>query len=951
MRRTRLSVSVNGIEGGSPSYPSLRTLLASLETSPSTVTDTSDPADHGAPSWPKGVAPITIETELKRSYLDYAMSVIVSRALPDARDGLKPVHRRILYAMDEAGNTHDKPYRKCAKSVGDVMGNFHPHGDFAIYMTLVRLAQDFSMSLPLIDGQGNFGSVDGDMPASMRYTEARLAKSARALLDDIHEGTVDFQDNYDGSMREPTVLPARFPNLLVNGGGGIAVGMATNIPPHNLSEVVDATLAMIDKPDISELELLEIVPGPDFPTGGEILGRAGARSALLTGRGSVVIRAKHHIETIRGREALIFTEIPYQVNKSEMVEKIGEQVREKRIEGIAEVRDESNRLGIRLVVELRKDAVADVVLNQLYRYSQLQTSFGVNMLALNAGRPEQMGLQKILRIFLSFREQVVARRAKFRLAKARKRGHETVGLAIAVANIDDVIRLIRESPDPATARERLLTRDWPAGDMLPLIELIADPRTQVIDGDKLRLSDEQARAILALQLSRLTGLGRDDIAKAANEIAQEISELLTLLASRQMIFDVIKGELLEVKTQFGVPRRTPFSEADGDIDDEALIPREDMVVTVTHGGYVKRTPLAQYRTQRRGGRGRAGMQMKDEDYVTRLFSASTHTPILFFSSAGMVYKMKVWRLPAGDPRTKGRALVNMLPLAQGETITSVMGLPEDERDWEKLDVMFATRSGGVRRNKLSDFVQVNRGGKIAMKPDEGDGIVDVQICSEDDDILLTTRNAMCIRFPVTDVRVFQGRTSTGVRGVDLRDGDDVIGMGVLKHVDVTPAEARAYFKWDARSDESEPETEAVEDAGEVVAPSEAGEVVVPFERLAWLKTQEQFILTVTSDGLGKRASSYEYRVAGRGGKGLIAHRLTGSARLTASFPVHENEELLLVTDKGQLIRTGIDSIRIAGRATQGVILINTGEDEHVVAAERLEETGDETGAEDAGGGE
>jgi DNA gyrase subunit A len=901
------------------------------------VTDTSDPADGGAPALPKGVAAITIETELKRSYLDYAMSVIVSRALPDARDGLKPVHRRILYAMDEAGNTHDKSYRKCAKSVGDVMGNFHPHGDSAIYMTLVRLAQDFSMGLPLIDGQGNFGSVDGDMPASMRYTEARLAKSARALLDDIHEGTVDFQDNYDGSMKEPTVLPAKFPNLLVNGGGGIAVGMATNIPPHNLSEIINATLAMIDNPDISELELLDIVPGPDFPTGGEILGRAGARSALLTGRGSVVIRAKHHIETIRGREALIFTEIPYQVNKSEMVEKIGEQVREKRIEGIAEVRDESNRLGIRLVVELRKDAVADVVLNQLYRYSQLQTSFGVNMLALNAGRPEQMGLQKILRIFLSFREQVVARRAKFRLAKARKRGHETVGLAIAVANIDDVIKLIRESPDPGTARDRLQQRDWPAGDMLPLIELIADPRTHVIDGDKLRLSDEQARAILALQLSRLTGLGRDDIAKVANELAQEIKELLTLLASREMIFDVIKGELNDVKSQFGVARRTPFSEADGDIDDEALIPREDMVVTVTHGGYVKRTPLVQYRTQRRGGKGRAGMQMKDEDYVTRLFSASTHTPILFFSSVGMVYKMKVWRLPSGDPRSRGRALVNMLPLGKGETITSVMALPEDEHDWDKLDVMFATRSGGVRRNKLSDFVQVNRGGKIAMKPDEGDGIVDVQICSEDDDILLTTRNAMCIRFPVTDVRVFQGRTSTGVRGVDLRDNDEVIGMGVLRHVDVTPAEARAYFKWDARSsDEAETEVEGAEDAGEVV---------VPFERLAWLKTQEQFILTVTSDGVGKRASSYEYRVAGRGGKGLIAHRLTGSARLVASFPVHEGEELLLVTDKGQLIRTGIDSIRIAGRATQGVILINVADDEHVVAAERLEDSGAEAGEE------
>jgi DNA gyrase subunit A len=901
------------------------------------VSDTEDTTENGGPSLPKGVSLITIEDELKRSYLDYAMSVIVSRALPDARDGLKPVHRRILYAMDEAGNTHDKTYRKCAKSVGDVMGNYHPHGDQAIYMTLVRLAQDFSMGLPLIDGQGNFGSIDGDMPASMRYTEARLAKSARALLDNIDEGTVDFQDNYDGTVQEPTVLPARFPNLLVNGGGGIAVGMATNIPPHNLSEVIDATVAMIDNPSITDLDLLDIVPGPDFPTGGEILGRAGARLALMTGRGSVMIRAKHHNETIRGREALVFTEIPYQVNKAEMVEKIGEQVREKRIEGIAEVRDESNRLGVRLVVELKRDAVPDVVLNQLYRYSSLQTSFGVNMLALNQGKPEQMGLRKILEIFLSFREQVITRRTKFRLAKARKRGHETVGLAIAVANIDEVIKLIRESPDPSTARERMLARDWPTGDMMPLIALIADPRTIVTDGDKVRLSDEQARAILALQLSRLTGLGRDDIAKAANEIAEEIKELLSILASRPRILQIIRDELTDVKEAFGVPRRTAFSESEGDIDDEALIPREDMVVTVTHGGYVKRTPLAAYRTQRRGGKGRAGMAMKDEDFVTRVFVASTHAPILFFSSSGMAYKMKAWRIPAGDPRTKGRALVNMLPLGQNETITSVMALPEDERDWDKLDVMFATKSGGVRRNKLSDFTQVNRNGKIAMKPDEGDGIIGVQICTEDDDILLTTANGMCVRFRSTDVRVFKGRDSTGVRGVDLKEGDSVIGMAVLKHVDVTSEEVSAYFKWDAGA------RGEVEASGDDDAPAPTGDAEVPFERLVLLKAQEQFILTVTTGGLGKRASAYEYRVTNRGGKGLIAHRLTGDARLVASFPVLDEEELLLVTDKGQLIRTGISDIRIAGRATQGVILINVSEDEHVVAAERLEALGGENG--------
>jgi DNA gyrase subunit A len=901
------------------------------------VSDTSDNAESGGPSLPKGVAVVTIEDELKRSYLDYAMSVIVSRALPDARDGLKPVHRRILFGMYEAGNTPDKKYRKSANTVGEVMGRYHPHGDQAIYDALVRMAQDFSMGLPLIDGQGNFGSIDGDPPAAMRYTESRLAKPAMFLLNDIDEDTVDFQDNYDGERKEPSVLPARFPNLLVNGAGGIAVGMATNIPPHNLGEIIDAATALIDTPEISDLDLLDIVPGPDFPTGCEILGRTAARVALTTGRGSVVTRARYRMETIRGREAIIFYEMPYQVNKASVYERIGELVREKKIEGVAEVRDESNRLGIRLVIELKRDTVADVVINQLYRFTQLQTSFGVNMLALNNGRPEQMGLRALLVAFLSFREQVVTRRAKFRLAKARKRGHETVGLAIAVANIDEVIRVIRNSADPNEAREQLMARAWPVADMLPLIALIADPRTSVGDGDTIRLSEEQARAILDLRLQRLTGLGRDDIAKAANEIAEEIRELLDILGSRQRILDIIKAEMAEVKEAFAVPRRTPISESEGEIDDEALIPREDMVITVTHSGYAKRTPLALYRTQRRGGRGRAGMQTKEEDFVTRVFVASTHAPILFFSSAGMVYKMKAWRLPQGDPRSRGRALVNILPLETGETITSVMALPEDERDWDKLDVMFATRSGNVRRNKLSDFVQVNRNGKIAMKPEEGDAIVGVQICTEDDDVLLTTANGMCVRFRTTDVRVFKGRDSSGVRGIDLRDGDSVIGMAVLKHVDVTTEEAGAYFKWDASS---RGEVEADDD--EAPAPSDA---VVAFERLSWLKTQEQFILAVTSTGLGKRASAYEYRVTNRGGKGLIAHRLTGDARLVASFPVNDDEELLLVTDKGQLIRTGVADIRIAGRATQGVILINASEDEHVVAAERLEALNGENGGE------
>jgi DNA gyrase subunit A len=914
------------------------------------VPDPQDPETPPSDTPPQGggghssVAPIAIEDELKRSYLDYAMSVIVSRALPDVRDGLKPVHRRILYGMNESGNRHDRGYRKSANTVGEVMGRYHPHGDSAIYDSLVRMAQDFSMGLPLIDGQGNFGSVDGDPPAAMRYTESRLAKSASYLLSDIDEDTVNFQDNYDGQREEPVVLPARFPNLLVNGAGGIAVGMATNIPPHNLAEVIDAATAMVDRPDITDLELLEIVPGPDFPTGGEILGRGGARAALLTGRGSVVTRARYKVETIKGREAIVFYEAPYQVNKASVVDRIGELVREKKIEGIADLRDESNRLGIRIVIELKRDAVLDVVVNQLYRFTALQSSFGVNMLALNNGRPEQMGIRVMLQAFLGFREQVVTRRTKHRLAQARKKGHETVGLAIAVANIDDVIRLIRESPDPDTAREALVSRDWPALDMLPLIALIADPRTQIIDGGKIRLSEDQARAILELRLQRLTGLGRDDIQKAAESIADQIRELLEILGSRQRILDIVKTEMAEVRAEFGQARRTAFSESDGDIDDEALIPREDMVVTVTHGGYVKRTALSAYRAQRRGGKGKSGMQTKDEDFVTRLFVASTHTPILFFSSAGMVYKEKVWRLPLGDPRSKGRALINMLPLEAGERITSVMALPEDESDWATLDVMFATRSGGVRRNKLSDFVTVNRAGKIAMKPDEGDEIVDVQFCSEADDILLTTANAMCIRFEVGDVRVFAGRTSTGVRGIDLKDGDAVIGMTVLSHIDVEPAEARAYLKHSAAMRRA-----AGEDTVEVEGPGgdedgEAGEAPLSLERIAALGAREQFILTVTSDGLGKRASSYEYRVTGRGGKGLIAHRMASKeARLVASFPVHEGEELLLVTDRGQLIRMPIEGIRIAGRATQGVTLIRVGEGESVVAAERLDEGGDANG--------
>jgi len=887
-----------------------------------------------------GISPIGIEEELKKSYLDYAMSVIVSRALPDARDGLKPVHRRILYSMNEQGHTPDRSYVKSARVVGDVMGKYHPHGDVAIYDSLVRMAQPFSMNLLLIDGQGNFGSVDNDPPAAMRYTESRLAKAAMQILADLDKGTVDFKGNYDESEREPVVLPSRIPNLLVNGAGGIAVGMATNIPPHNLGEVVDACLAVIDNPDIGLDELLDIVPGPDFPTGGEIIGRTGARQALMTGRGSVIMRASAAIEEIRkDREAIIFTAIPFQVNKAALVERIAELVREKRIEGIADLRDESDRQGMRVVVELKRDATADVVLNQLYRFTPLQTSFGVNMLALNRGRPEQMGLRTLIDIFIAFRDEVVVRRTKFELAKARDRGHVLVGLAIAVANIDEVIHIIRSSKDPAEARERLSARDWPTGDMQPLIALIADPRTVVVGGDQVRLTDEQARAILALTLSRLTGLGQDEIFAEARELAGAIQVYLDILGSRERVMAIVREELVAVRDAFAVPRRTQIVEGDADVEDEDLIAREEMVITVTHGGYVKRTPLATYRTQRRGGKGRSGMATKNEDAVTRVFSASTHAPVLFFSSGGKVYKLKVWRLPLGLPTARGKAFVNLLPIEPGETITSILPLPEDEASWERLDVMFATRSGGVRRNKLSDFVQVNRNGKIAMKLDEGDSIIGVGLCTTANDVLLTTAVGRCIRFPVDEVRVFASRDSTGVRGVRLAEADRVISMAILHGVDASPAERTAYLKHAnamrtaANADEGEYAPAPVEDEDE----AGVDQVALSVERIAELGGAEEFVLTVSTEGYGKRTSAYDYRRTGRGGQGLIAHDLSKrGGRLVASFPVEQSDEILLVTDQGQLIRCPVGEIRIAGRNTSGVTIFRTAEDEHVVSVERLE---------------
>ncbi len=904
------------------------------------MADTPDDKEPRAPGF--DTRPVSISDEMRRSYLDYAMSVIVSRALPDVRDGLKPVHRRILHSMQENNHLPDRPYVKSARIVGDVMGKYHPHGDSAIYDALVRMAQPFSMRLPLIDGQGNFGSVDGDPAAAMRYTESRLARPAMALIEDIDSDTVDFQPNYDGKESEPVVLPARFPNLLVNGAGGIAVGMATNIPPHNLGEIIDAAIALIDQPDMSLEELVALVPGPDFPTGGAILGRSGIRSAYMTGRGSVVVRAKVETETIRKeREALIVTEIPYQVNKATLIEKMAELVREKRLEGISDLRDESDRDGMRIVIELKRDAVADVVLNQLWRFTAMQSSFGCNVIALNGGRPQLMTLRDILVAFIDFREEVVTRRTKFRLNKARDAAHLQVGLAIAVANIDEVIRLIRTSPDAPAAREALMVRAWPAKDMAPLIALIADPRHSLGEDGLYRLSEAQARGILELRLQRLTALGREEIAEALNKLATEIADYLDILHSRARLFGIIKDEMLAVKTAHATPRRTLILDAVDGVEDEDLIAREDMVVTVSHGGYVKRVPLSTYRAQRRGGRGRAGMQTREEDFVSRLFVASTHTPILFFSSLGQVYKEKVWRLPLAAPQARGKALVNMLPLEQGERITTVMPLPEDEAEWANYDVMFATTRGTVRRNKLSDFTSVNRAGKIAMKLDPGEDIVDVQVCRESDDTLLTTQKGQCIRFAVTDVRVFKGRDSMGVRGIALGQGDRVIALSILRHVDVDAGERLAYLK-NRRAVAGEITAESTTDAvaDEVVADGLEPEAIEPSslspERVGELSAAEQIILTVSANGFGKRTSSYEYRVTGRGGKGIVAMAVNArNGNLVASFPVDDLDGLMLVTDAGQLIRVPVDGIRIAGRGTQGVTIFRTGAKEEVVSVERI----------------
>jgi DNA gyrase subunit A len=874
-----------------------------------------------------GVSSINIVDEMKTSYLDYAMSVIVSRALPDVRDGLKPVHRRILYSAFESGYVAGRPYRKSARIVGDVMGKYHPHGDSSIYEALARMTQDWSMSVPLVDGQGNFGSMDPDPPAAMRYTESRLAKVANTLLGDLDKDTVDFQPNYDGSESEPTVLPARYPNLLVNGAGGIAVGMATNIPPHNLGEVINATLATIDNPEITLDDLMAIIPGPDFPTGAMMLGQGGARNAYATGRGSIMMRSTHVIEEGRNdRQSIVLTSIPFQVGKSGLVEKIAEAARDKRIEGVADIRDESNREGVRVVIELKRDATAEVVLNQLWRHTPAQSSFPANMLAIRGGRPEMMGLKTILEAFIAFREEVITRRCKFELAKARDRAHILLGLVVAVSNLDEVVRIIRGSSSPAAARDALLAREWPIGDIAPYIRLVEAIDGEMDESSSYRLSEVQVKAILDLRLHRLTALGRDDIGNELKELASEIEGLLEILADREKLYLVMREELIAVRDEFAKPRRTQLAPAADGIDDEDLIEREEMVVTVTLDGYIKRTPLETFRAQRRGGKGRAGMATKDEDVVTNLFVTSTHTPVLFFSTVGKVYRMKVWRLPEGGPATRGRPMINLLPLAQGETISTVLPLPEDEGEWGKLHVMFATAKGNVRRNSMDAFTNVPSNGKIAMKfegEDEDDRLIGVALLDESDDVLLATRQGKAIRFAGDDVREFQSRNSTGVRGMRLADGDEVISLSILHKVGTTSDEREAYLRaapW--KDNENEP--------------------TLPADRMEELAAREEFILTVCANGYGKLSSAYEYRRTGRGGQGITnIDNIARNGLVVASFPATKVHQLMLVTDQAKLIRMGLDSMRVIGRGSAGVRLFDVAKDEHVVSAALIEDSDEE----------
>ncbi|MEO8243582.1 MAG: DNA gyrase subunit A [bacterium] len=898
---------------------------------PDTTDDTPERPAHSGPQ-------IDISQEMRTAYLDYAMSVIVSRAIPDLRDGLKPVHRRILFAMHETTNTHDKPYRKSARPVGDTMGKYHPHGDSAIYDALVRMAQPFSMSLKLLDGQGNFGSMDGDTAAAMRYTEVRMDKPAAYLLADIDKETVDFQDNYDGKDREPTVLPARFPNMLVNGAEGIAVGMATRIPPHNLGEVIDGTLALIDNPDLSTEALMDYIPAPDFPTGATILGRSGARKAYLEGRGSIIVRAKTRIEEIRkDRFAIIIDEVPYQVNKARMIEIIADQVREKKIEGIAHVQDESDRIGVRVVIELKRDATADVVLNQLYRFSPMQISFACNMLALNGGRPETLTLRDFLTHFITFREDVVARRTAFELRRARERSHILCGLAVAVSNVDEIVRTIRASADAAEARERLMTRRWPAQDIAPYIQLIDDPSHTMNDDGTYNLSEVQARAILDLRLQRLTAIGVKEVTDELEELAGKIKDYLEILGSRDRIMAIISDELREVKTNFAVPRRTEIVDWSGDMEDEDLIEREDMVVTITSGGYIKRTPLAEFRQQNRGGKGLSSMATKEDDVVTNLFVANTHTNLLFFTTDGIVYKLKTWRLPLAGRTARGKAIVNILPIENGISIAALMPVDVPEDEWETLQIVFATSDGDVRQNDLSDFTNVKRNGKIAMNLPEGVTLVNAQICDDQDDVMLVTALGRAIRFSTTDIRVFKSRGSTGVRGIRLAAGDTVVSMAVIRHFEADPAEREAYLK-QRRLIAGAPEEDIETDEDEDAAP--LGQLSP--ERYAEMSAAEDLILTITTSGTGKLSSSHDYPVRGRGGMGVKA--MDGAMRggeLIASFPVEITDQIMLATSTGQSIRVPVDQISFRSRSAGGVKVLNTGGNEEVVSVARVAEQGDE----------
>jgi len=888
--------------------------------------------EQTSPPSPSNIESIDIVDEMKTSYMDYAMSVIVSRALPDVRDGLKPVHRRILFAAQEGGMVAGRPYRKCAKIVGDVMGNYHPHGDSAIYMALARMTQDWSMRVPLIDGQGNFGSMDPDMPASMRYTEARLNKVANFLLNDLDKDTVDFVPNYDGSRQEPNVLPARFPNLLVNGAGGIAVGMATNIPPHNLGEVINASLAYIENPGITIDELIEIVPGPDFPTAPLILGQSGARAAYKDGRGSIMMRARHVIEEGRGdKRSIVLTSIPFQVGKSGLVEKIAEAAKDKRIEGVSDIRDESSRAGVRVVIELKRDATADVVLNQIWRFTPAQSSFPANMLAIRGGRPEVLTLRDIIESFVKFREEVITRRTKFELNKARERAHILLGLVVAVTNMDEVVRIIRGSATPAEAREALLRREWPIAEIASYIRLVEAMETD-IEGDTYKLSAVQVKAILDLRLQKLTALGREEIGDELKELAAAIEEYLAILADRAKLYAVMREELEEVRDEFATPRISEITAAWDGLEDEDLMERSEMVVTVTHGGYIKRTPLDTFRAQRRGGKGRAGMATKDEDAITELFVTSTHTPVLFFSTHGKVYRLKVWKLPEGGPQTKGRPMVNLLPLADGEVISTVLPLPEDEAEWADLHVMFATAKGGVRRNSMDSFTNVPSNGKFAMKfdDDSDDRLIGVKLLTDNDDVLLATKNGKAIRFAGDAVRSFQSRTSTGVRGIALKDDDEVISLSVLRGFEASTEERDQYLKaapW--KDNENAPELSA--------------------ERMAEFSETEDFILTVCANGYGKRSSAYEYRQSGRGGQGILnIDNIKRNGTVVASFRASDDEQLMLVTDQAKLIRMKVADMRVIGRNSSGVKLFDVAKGEHVVGAAKIDEEEEpENEAEDA----